>query len=452
MKGIGFDNDTNVIERLIFNASTFNSSNTASKSNSSWLNPATDESCGVAGRRRCPHSAMENAAIAFITGSLSLLTVVGNILVLLSIKVNRRLRTVNNYFLFSLACADLLIGLFSMNLYIIYIVQGYWSLGVFLCDMWLVVDYVVSNASVMHLLIICFDRYLCITRPLTYPAKRTAGWARLVIAAAWVLSFFLWAPAILLWQSGTSGKRLVPEGQCYIQLLASPAVTMATTIPAFYLPVIVMTVLYCRISLASQSRLTRLKPCASSPSLNSFESTGQLKMSNRINRLSFKTNPVRNDSPQREQNISVSTKRGSSITNQGDESPASSRRTDEPCTFENPTVINAKEPQNRFSENLSVTQRQLIRKRRRASRERKVTRTVLAVLLAFIITWTPHNVMVLVGTFCHSCVPGTVWTVGYWLCYMNSTINPACYALCNAIFRKTFKSLLLCQFRNLTTK
>ncbi|XP_061629899.1 S-adenosylhomocysteine hydrolase-like protein 1 isoform X1 [Phyllopteryx taeniolatus] len=221
-----------------------------------------------------PYTTVEIVLIILVAGSLSLITVVGNILVMLSIKVNRNLQTVNNYFLFSLACADLIIGVGSMNLYTVYIVIGYWPLGAVVCDLWLAVDYVVSNASVMNLLIISFDRYFCVTKPLSYPARRSTKMAGLMIAAAWVLSFVLWAPAILFWQFIVGG-RTVPPGECYIQFFSNPAVTFGTAIAAFYLPVAIMIYLYWRISRASRSRMQRDSRKTSGTSIREAHSHSQ---------------------------------------------------------------------------------------------------------------------------------------------------------------------------------
>ncbi|KAK6328055.1 hypothetical protein J4Q44_G00000330, partial [Coregonus suidteri] len=77
--------------------------NLTSPSNASLLDPmVTYDPLGG-------HTVWQVILIVFFTGSLSLVTVVGNILVLISFKVNKQLKTVNNYYLLSLAFADLII-------------------------------------------------------------------------------------------------------------------------------------------------------------------------------------------------------------------------------------------------------------------------------------------------------------------------------------------------------
>ncbi|XP_061910115.1 muscarinic acetylcholine receptor M4 isoform X1 [Entelurus aequoreus] len=479
-----------------------------------------------------PYKAFEMFFIALVTGSLSLVTVTGNILVMLSIKVNRHLQTVNNYFLFSLACADLIIGAFSMNLYTVYIIVGYWPLGPVVCDLWLALDYVVSNASVMNLLIISFDRYFCVTKPLTYPTRRTTKLAGLMIAAAWILSFILWAPAILFWQFIVE-QRTVPPGECYIQFLSNPAVTFGTAIAAFYLPVIIMTVLYIHISLASRSRVSKHKLDKKSSNTTKKIKSHMLKQNNNETspqtslhlapKLSLdstttadeamkngRPDSTKADGPREPAQPSPGLVTQEEKESSNDSSTAFIHPTEPKAsnkviledpnnskaqvstTVSNPSMskmnptsrwskikivtkhagdecitaieivppvegaeshsIPISRPRTVARKFASIARSQMKRKRQMAAREKKVTKTIFAILLAFIITWTPYNVMVLISTFCQSCVPDTVWAIGYWLCYVNSTINPACYALCNATFKKTFKNLLLCQYKNIGTR
>lgn len=80
----------------------------------------------------------------------------------------------------------------------------------------------------------------------------------------------------------------------------------------------------------------------------------------------------------------------------------------------------------------------------------KAAKTLSAILLAFIITWTPYNILVLLKsiTACSWYIPQQLWDFVYYLCYINSTVNPMCYALCNAAFRRTYMRILECKWHS----
>jgi hypothetical protein len=68
-----------------------------------------------------------------------------------------------------------------MPLFTVSMLQGEWTMGHVICDSWLSVDYLASNASVLNLLVISFDRYFSVTRPLSYRARRTTKRAALMV-------------------------------------------------------------------------------------------------------------------------------------------------------------------------------------------------------------------------------------------------------------------------------
>ncbi|CAL1586717.1 unnamed protein product [Knipowitschia caucasica] len=470
-----------------------------------------------------PHNLWEAIAIATVSAIVSLITVVGNVLVLVSFKVNSQLKTVNNYYLLSLACADLIIGVLSMNLYTTYILMGYWSLGNIACDLWLAVDYVASNASVMNLLVISFDRYFSITRPLTYRAKRTPKRAAIMIGMAWTVSFVLWAPPILCWQYFV-GERTVQHDQCQIQFLTEPVITFGTAIAAFYIPVSVMTILYCRIYKETQKRTKDLaelqgltsesvqegtrtqkklihscfqfhreKAERSQASWSSSNQSNATKTTTRSDEAWTKSEQVTTSfnsytsSEEDEHHVSIDTPHGSfkdqtqsskngQVADYGGDEPyfsSPSKRNGkkgiayrfklgskgkgppsrDPSPSKTETEVVAKSNPSPSSSTTSkpvdpIMKNQITKRKRMVLvKEKKAAQTLSAILLAFILTWTPYNIMVLISTFCGECIPTWLWHLGYWLCYVNSTINPMCYALCNKTFQKTFRMLLLCQWR-----
>lgn len=189
-----------------------------------------------------------------VGGVLSFVTIVGNVLVMIAFKIDKQLQTISNYFILSLAVADLMIGAISMPLALIYMIANGWPMGPTICDFWLSIDYMNSNASVLNLLLISFDRYFSITRPLTYRSHRTTRNTLIFICMAWLLSIILWPPWIFAWPM-IEGRRTVPLHQCYIPFLESnKVVTIVTAMLAFWLPVFLMCVLYWRIYRETEQR------------------------------------------------------------------------------------------------------------------------------------------------------------------------------------------------------
>ncbi|KAM6162319.1 histamine H1 receptor [Erethizon dorsatum] len=76
------------------------------------------------------------------------------------------------------------------------------------------------------------------------------------------------------------------------------------------------------------------------------------------------------------------------------------------------------------------------------SRERKAAKQLGCIMAAFILCWIPYFVFFMVIAFCKSCSSEPVHMFTIWLGYLNSTLNPLIYPLCNENFRKTFKRIL----------
>ncbi len=76
-------------------------------------------------------------------------------------------------------------------------VFGIWLFGEYWCAMWLAVDVWTCTSSILHLVIISADRFVAVTRPITYPNIMTGKRAKMFIAGAWVLSFLICFPPLL---------------------------------------------------------------------------------------------------------------------------------------------------------------------------------------------------------------------------------------------------------------
>ncbi|XP_026990173.1 cholecystokinin receptor type A [Tachysurus fulvidraco] len=123
-----------------------------------------------------------------------LLSVLGNSLIITVLVRNRRMRTVTNLFLLSLAVSDLMLCIFCMPFTLIPNLMKNFVFGSGICKVATYFMGISVSVSTFNLVAISLERYSAICNPLTSRTWQTKSHAAKVISATWLLSFLLMVP------------------------------------------------------------------------------------------------------------------------------------------------------------------------------------------------------------------------------------------------------------------
>uniref|UniRef100_A0A672IXM6 5-hydroxytryptamine (serotonin) receptor 7c n=1 Tax=Salarias fasciatus TaxID=181472 RepID=A0A672IXM6_SALFA len=184
--------------------------------------------------------------IGVMLAIITAVTVMGNTLVVIAVCVVKKLRQPSNYLLVSLAVADLSVAIVVMPFVIVTdLTGGKWLFGDFFCNIFIGMDVMCCTASIMTLCVISVDRYLGITRPLTYPARQNGQLMAKMILGVWLVSASITLPPFCGWAKNvhTAGVCLISQDFGY---------TIYSTAVAFYIPMLVMLVMYYKIFRAAR--------------------------------------------------------------------------------------------------------------------------------------------------------------------------------------------------------
>ncbi|XP_003781732.1 trace amine-associated receptor 1 [Otolemur garnettii] len=119
-----------------------------------------------------------------------LTTLVGNLIVIISISHFKQLHTPTNWLIHSMATVDFLLGCLVMPYSMVRCVEHCWYFGEFFCKIHTSTDIMLSSASIFHLSFISIDRYYAVCDPLRYKA-------RINILVIFVMIFISWSvPAV----------------------------------------------------------------------------------------------------------------------------------------------------------------------------------------------------------------------------------------------------------------
>ncbi|XP_072044295.1 5-hydroxytryptamine receptor 1A-like [Amphiura filiformis] len=349
--------------------------------------------------------------VGILLGLMICLIALGNSLVVLAVVLERRLRTFENFFFASLAIADLSIALFVLPFCLTIEISGRWQFSYTACDMFIFTDVACCTSSILHLCTIGLNRYWSITSPLKYATKQTCRRACVMIACVWALSFIIACPPLFGWPK----RNREIEDHCDYDV--DIFYVIYSSCGSFYIPLIVMTVVYIQIFRLSKKG-ARFRRLSSYQCINAAAKPGSAQASPKGERQSL----------QRKSSQASGAKepgqRKESFYEKEDESQG--RRKAKLVALICPSRI----------------KKERAYKRRQA--EAKTAKTLGIIMGAFVLCWLPFFILYVIKPLCgETCqIPIVLERFALWLGYFNSLLNPVIYICCKPLFRITFKRIL----------
>ena len=382
--------------------------------------------------------------IGILLAILMLFTTAGNILVITAVWKEKALQTLTNKLVASLAVTDLLVGVFVMPLQAVNSLVGHWPFGDAVCHLFITADVLFCTASILHLVAIAVDRLQAVT-DVTYNrgSKLHKYMVPLLIFGCWFLSAAICLPPFFGWKTEQE------ENDCRIS--QDKGYTIYSTVGAFYLPLIVIIVIYIRIFLVVRDRVRRRafpKQQLHSPTMQHQSVTISDTM----------------DTILPDESLVTDTQQSSDIQNSSPEH-SNSDDNDEEATAEMQTLAipeTNRRQQKRPSVQQILNSFPLLHKKKERSladkiatkRERKAFRTLAIITGVFVTCWLPFFIVAIL--YPYMCTPEVECQISQevvnfvtWLGYVNCMLNAIIYNIFNPDFRAAFKKILKkCKWRS----
>ncbi|XP_043587596.1 octopamine receptor beta-2R-like isoform X4 [Bombus pyrosoma] len=335
-----------------------------------------------------------------VLGSIIVTAVFGNLLVMVSVMRHRKLRIITNYFVVSLALADMLVAMFAMTFNASVQITGKWMFSYFMCDVWNSLDVYFSTSSILHLMCISVDRYWAIVKPLKYPIIMTKRLAAYMLLACWIMPAFIsFMPIFMGWYTTEENNMHRQKHPELCEFKVNKVYVIFSSSISFWIPCTIMTLTYfavfkeaSRQEKQMHSRMGNVMLLSHRPSKDLNNLNGELNSAGSSKTLTL--NEISTDhlhTPTKDKNIM------------------------------------------------------------KMKREHKAARTLGIIMGTFIICWLPFFLWYVITTLCgESCpCPDIVIAILFWIGYTNSALNPLIYAYFNRDFREAFKNTLQCAFCSL---
>ena len=346
-----------------------------------------------------------NLLYAVIGSFITFTTFFEQIIVFVVFYSNKKLQTANNFYMIALAMADFLLSLVSMPVWTMFSTLQYWPTSQLLCDIWNILDHILTFVSIHIVVFISVERYRSLKYPLRHMASMTGKRIIFWLTLIWITDTIFWTVCIYAAEYIYNIERNPLE--CIEHFTAEPLLLVTHGLLCLLTPALITAVYILIYGVAKDSGVTAEKVTdksirnqASSSEVDSFDD---------------------------------------------EETWDSSRKSVISSIFEQLANEGVKVETFMYTTRKDERDRKTVKK---TGKERKALKTIALLLVTFAVCWIPLGIYDIVETI----FPGSfsiTWLVAfYWMGYANSMLNPLCYAAGNRQFRESLRKLLTCRKTN----
>lgn len=276
-------------------------------------------------------------------------------------------------------------------------------------------------------------RYWAVTN-IDYIHARTAKRIGLMIACVWVASFLVCIAPLLGWKDPDWTRRISEDLRCVVSQDVSYQIF--ATASSFYVPVLVILILYWRIYQTARKRIRRRRgatarggvgppPVPSGGALVAAGGSGGIAAA--VVAVIGRPLPT----------ISETTTTGLTNVSSNNTSPEK-----QSCA----NGLESDPPTTGYGAVAAAYYPALVRRKPKeaadSKRERKAAKTLAIITGAFVACWLPFFVLAILVPTCDCEVSPLLTSFSLWLGYFNSTLNPVIYTVFSPEFRHAFQRLL----------
>ncbi|OAF65914.1 TaR-4 [Intoshia linei] len=338
-------------------------------------------------------STVRSIIVGFLLVLITILIILGNGLVCVTIIFEKHLQTPTNYFVFSLAMADASLGILVLPFSIISTLSVKpWFLGNVFCNIWISLDVMLCTTSILTLFAISLDRWFAVTRPFIYLRLINHKRVFLFCTGFWIISImFAFVPIFAGWNTEdgfVQNTREIDISNNVCIFEKNKVFVLIVSILTYFIPLAVMFALTMKVFKVTREQTKKIK-----------------KLEKMITNV-------------------TKTREAESI----ELKPLQIKRSKKNI--------------------LSLSLRNIFKKNKLSqSNEHKATITLGSVVIAFLICWIPYFTVFTMRPFVSFNINYHLEEFFLWLGYANSSLNPFLYGFYNSQFRAGFANVLIHRWR-----